>query len=612
MTGERTQLQWTVRIDGVDQQVKPGESIEIGRKPLRPLPDDGTRRVEIADGTRSMSKRHATFTVNQSGAGVVRDLGSTNGSYVVRGNGDLMRLPPQTDFLLPTSPMRLQFGDVPADFIRVERPVSDTFVVPDLFGYALNTVKQEPDVADMSVDDILDLRAGEPTAAISAANVRKRVGELNAAAARQGTGGLTSAVQPDSAAQTAGAVQSGATVQPDAGAQAVAVAQPGATAQADAAVQPDAPVQPDSAAQTAGGETVSAAVAVQPSAQPSVTAAERNPQNAAQPSVVQQSAAQPAAAQPAVAQPAPTGASQPSVQAEAGSQSPSQPAAAQPQTATAAQEPPQTAEPAAPVVLPVKTEPSVALNVNGTDAKPAVALPRDLFADAAAHDEAERAARQQQEDERRAAVAQADGRGTADTAVSPAADEGTVRQAVQEAAQYAAGVTVVDAMPSGTVPSDTVPSDIVQPDTQLREQAEVPQDHERFMPHNQTVARDDTAWQPTQADAAEASAPEEDPTAFKPAFEPGSVFDLVSKGALNRREQIIEVDGYTSEQAKTTDDYNEQFEIANRRELLPFLAMNTSLYDEMYSWLEAQGNADVDAALENNEGYKDYRKAVGK
>ena len=186
MTGDqRTIQQWTVRIGGIDQKtVKPGDNIEIGRKPLRPLPDDGTERLEIADGTRSMSKRHATFAVSQNGGGTVRDLGSTNGSYVVRGNGDLMRLPPNVDFLLPTSPMRLQFGDVPVDFIRVEQPVSDTFVVPDLFGYALETVKQEPDVADMSVDDILDLRAGEPTAAISAATVRKRVGELNAAASQ--------------------------------------------------------------------------------------------------------------------------------------------------------------------------------------------------------------------------------------------------------------------------------------------------------------------------------------------------------------------------------------------------------------------------------------------
>ena len=84
MTGDqRTIQQWTVRIGGIDQKtVKPGDSIEIGRKPLRPLPDDGTERLEIADGTRSMSKRHATFAVSQNGGGTVRDLGSTNGTYV--------------------------------------------------------------------------------------------------------------------------------------------------------------------------------------------------------------------------------------------------------------------------------------------------------------------------------------------------------------------------------------------------------------------------------------------------------------------------------------------------------------------------------------------------
>ena len=51
MTGDqRTIQQWTVRIGGIDQKtVKPGDSIEIGRKPLRPLPDDGTERLEIAD-----------------------------------------------------------------------------------------------------------------------------------------------------------------------------------------------------------------------------------------------------------------------------------------------------------------------------------------------------------------------------------------------------------------------------------------------------------------------------------------------------------------------------------------------------------------------------------
>ena len=107
--------EWTVKINGVDRiSVKPGECVEIGRKPLRPLADDGNTRLDVADQTKSMSKRHAMFTVKSNGTASVRDLGSTNGSYVVRENGDLLRLPANAEFLLPTSPMRMQFGDVPA------------------------------------------------------------------------------------------------------------------------------------------------------------------------------------------------------------------------------------------------------------------------------------------------------------------------------------------------------------------------------------------------------------------------------------------------------------------------------------------------------------------
>ena len=173
--------EWTVRINGVDRvNVKPGDCVEIGRKPLRPLADDGMQRLDVVDQTKSMSKRHAVFEVKQNGSAAVRDLGSTNGSYVVRDNGDLLRLPVDAEFMLPSSPMRMQFGDVPADFIRIDDVEHDQQLpVPDLFGYAVNEAPQEPDAADMSVDDILDLRAGEPTAAFSAASVRHKVDELD-------------------------------------------------------------------------------------------------------------------------------------------------------------------------------------------------------------------------------------------------------------------------------------------------------------------------------------------------------------------------------------------------------------------------------------------------
>ena len=102
------------------------------------------------------------------------------------------------------------------------------------------------------------------------------------------------------------------------------------------------------------------------------------------------------------------------------------------------------------------------------------------------------------------------------------------------------------------------------------------------------------------------------PTPFKPVFEPGSVFDRVSRGDFDHKEPQIEVGGFTAAQAKTTTDYTDQFQIARHAQLLPFLAMNPTLYDDLYAWLAAQGNADVDAALAHNQGYQEYRKAVGK
>ena len=50
--------------------------------------------------------------------------------------------------------------------------------------------------------------------------------------------------------------------------------------------------------------------------------------------------------------------------------------------------------------------------------------------------------------------------------------------------------------------------------------------------------------------------------------------------------------------------------MAQHSELLPYLASNPGLYDDLYAWLAAQGNADVDAALARNSGYSAYRKAI--
>lgn len=156
---QRTAQQWIVGVGESDlKTVKSGESVELGRKPLRPLADDGYSRLDIADSNKSMSKRHAVFAVDDNGTATIRDLNSTNGSFVVRPNGELMRLPSDVDFMLPSSPITMQFGDVKVTFRR-ERVAADAEAKPavaDLFDYALaDEGPQEPDAADMSVDDIL-------------------------------------------------------------------------------------------------------------------------------------------------------------------------------------------------------------------------------------------------------------------------------------------------------------------------------------------------------------------------------------------------------------------------------------------------------------------------
>ncbi|MDN6017538.1 MAG: hypothetical protein L0H91_04295, partial [Bifidobacterium mongoliense] len=49
--------------------------------------------------------------------------GSTNGSYLVGSDGTLKRLEAGTDLRLSGSPVRMQFGDVPVDCIRIDEPV---------------------------------------------------------------------------------------------------------------------------------------------------------------------------------------------------------------------------------------------------------------------------------------------------------------------------------------------------------------------------------------------------------------------------------------------------------------------------------------------------------
>ncbi|KWZ96160.1 FHA domain protein [Bifidobacterium longum] len=496
-----TVSEWTVKINGVDRiSVKPGECVEIGRKPLRPLADDGNTRLDVADQTKSMSKRHAMFTVKSNGTASVRDLGSTNGSYVVRENGDLLRLPANAEFLLPTSPMRMQFGDVPADFIRVDDPVAKPLdlKVPDLFGYAVHEAPQEPDAADMSVDDILDLRAGEPTAIFSADNVRRKVDELEL--------GSLNITQP-------------------------------VTKNDEPAIPRD--LFADALAQHAEQET------------------ERKNQQAMNSVAL----------------------------------------------------PKQQTEPESTIVTPASKH----SRISGI-----------VPVDAIAHAVVKHAPSTSEPAVASAAVVESDvvtgaSKSAENVQSAPNTDDS---QPVDAVAQHSEG-TQSEAAQSGNTQSETAQPTTTQPET-AQPATDAPEDQQQPTAEAHQEAATATATSADQQLATETETAQQSVSeayeasdiystgVHTPVFEPGSVFERVAKGELKAQEPAVEVDGLTSDEAKTTQDFNVQFEVARHPELLAFLAMNPYLYDDMYSWLAARGEADIDEALSHNKGYQEYREAVGK
>lgn len=97
-----------------------------------------------------------------------------------------------------------------------------------------------------------------------------------------------------------------------------------------------------------------------------------------------------------------------------------------------------------------------------------------------------------------------------------------------------------------------------------------------------------------------------------PRYDAGSVLDRLSNGQFPAQQAGSEddrlIDGFSIRQARTTADYQQQFRMAQHPQLLPFLAMNPSLYGDLYAWLAAQGNADVESALNGNAGYLAWKQ----
>lgn len=451
---QQTVQRWMITVGGVEQaRVGAGQTVEIGRKPIRPLRDDGFVRIDIVDNKRSMSKRHALLIVNKRGVATIRDLHSTNGTYLVGDNGNLLRLDPDVDFQLPDTIMRMQFGDVPVDFVHVEESEdSDNDPVRDLFSYATDSAPKEPDASDLSVDQILDLRAGEPTGIFHA--------------------------------------------------QSVSV--------------PELKWNNDS-------------VSLNP---------EKN-------SVIDDISS-------------------------------------------------------AGVDLPVVREEEKA-------------EPRNLFDDAQADgnkDSNKDSQEQNPEDSSNLNSAQTDD--------NPNEHENDVEQLLNQSMEQSMEQSVKRDGEQHDIREQDIFESVENEFAEAKSTESNPVENnpdESNPVENRNSSVENNSAEANNAENIDSSSILASATfseEYTPAFEPGSVFEKVSQGEFDSHHEVIEAGGYTSDEAKQTADFSEQFEMAKYPELLPYLAMNTGLYDDLYAWLAAQSNSDVDEALARNSGYDAYRKTMGK
>lgn len=523
--------------------MEPGTTVEIGRKPLRPLPDDGKRRVEILDDSRSVSKRHAQLMVALDGRAFLRDLNSTNGTFVVRAGDELVRLQGGVDYPLQSDSVHVQFGDVPVDFakfIEDDDSTKDDAPVVNLFDYAVEGSSNEPEAADMSVDDILNLRAGEPTDIFNASMVRARAKRMHDAE-QQSFVPFTQPINP-LPMQDLDDSDAGDAAPRDLFADAKDVAEGKISEPAAAQEHPYIPKMSDKPKHAGAPAdrliSVSELASAHPRSMPQPQ--ENMPEPAAEVDY--------AASESIVVE-------QTSVTEET-TQEPAEPVAAE----------------------PAPTAPSI--DEQGESVQPSVNAP---------------------------AVEEPDGNAEESAAASEQAPVDDEESRQTEEPSESEDVAPAEAAPETEVNGDIASlaaQDVSQDEQELRgdnapevatvtvDAADV--DYSRFQRHDEP-----------QTDAPANGE-------FEPAFEPGSVFEKVANGDFAKPEPLVSVAGFTSDDARRSDDFSEQFEMARHPELLPFLAMNPSLYDDLYTWLAAQGNADIDEALSKNAGYEDYRKAMGK
>lgn len=116
---DRTQVSARVRerweLVAADGRAYPltSAAVLVGRTGGFP-PLDGTPRLDLEDGTRTVSKSHARLALDQ-GRWWVEDLGSTNGTYLIDGLGRETQVEPGA--AVPVEG-RLAFGDVELELRR--------------------------------------------------------------------------------------------------------------------------------------------------------------------------------------------------------------------------------------------------------------------------------------------------------------------------------------------------------------------------------------------------------------------------------------------------------------------------------------------------------------
>ncbi|EIK88002.1 hypothetical protein CGSMWGv6119V5_00622 [Gardnerella vaginalis 6119V5] len=494
MSERQVVQRWMITVGGVEQaRVGAGQSVEIGRKPIRPLREDGFKRIDIVDNKRSMSKRHALLIVDPKGVATIRDLHSTNGTYLVGSNGDLLRLDPDVDFQLPDSLMRMQFGDVPVDFVRVEDEVQEeeTSNVRDLFSYATDDEKhEEPAASGLSVDQILDLRAGEPTGIFHAQSVSEP--GLSWQKGKSIKDALEGSASVDNASVDNASVDDASVDSDPINA---------APINHDVTVpvvleQQEAPVEPRNLFADARAES-------------------ENAQAESENAQVAQSQAEPLNAEPLNAEP---------LQAE-----------------------------------PLNVEPL-------------------------------------QAEQSQVESAQAESYEVESAEVESSEIESTEIES-----------TEIES--TETEPAEVEPSKTASNPLECNRYYLTHEDSNKAYENYTNIGPLDSRFTATSIDISDISGIDSD-ASYTPAFEPGSVFEKVSKGEFDAQQNIVEAGGFTSKEAEESTDFSKQFEMAQHSELLPYLASNPGLYDDLYAWLAAQGNADVDAALARNSGYSAYRKAI--